>query len=52
MLSRENKIFKNLYNELGWDIDSAFKREDWKKTLKTLSLKDVNGSLMRLKLQN
>ena len=37
MLSRENKIFKNLYNELGWDIDSAFKREDWKNTKDIIS---------------
>ena len=25
MLKPENKIFKNLYNELGWEIDKAIK---------------------------
>ena len=30
MLKSENKIFKNLYNELGWEINSAEKRDDWK----------------------
>ena len=32
MLKTENKIFKNLYNEFGWEIDSAIKRDDWKET--------------------
>ena len=26
MLKDEDRIFKNLYNDLGWDIDSAVKR--------------------------
>ena len=30
MLKKENKIFKNLYNEYGWEIDKAVEREDWK----------------------
>ena len=30
MLKPENKIFKNLYNEHGWEIDKALKRDDWK----------------------
>ena len=30
MLKEENKIFKNLYNSLGWEIDKAIKREDWR----------------------
>ena len=29
MLKQENKIFKNLYNDHGWEIDNAIKREDW-----------------------
>ena len=32
MLKLEDKIFKNLYNELGWEIDNAIKRNDWKET--------------------
>ena len=28
MLKAENKIFNNLYNDLGWEIESALKRED------------------------
>ena len=32
MLKKENKIFTNLYNDLGWDIDNAIKRDDWKDT--------------------
>ena len=32
MLKPENKIFKNLYNEFGWDIAHAIKRDDWKDT--------------------
>ena len=32
MLKQENKIFKNLYNEYGWEIDKAIIREDWKDT--------------------
>ena len=32
MLKDEDRIFKNLYNDLGWDIDSAIKRGDWSQT--------------------
>ena len=35
MLKEENKIFKNLYNSLGWEIDKAVKREDWSNTKET-----------------
>ena len=28
MLKQENKIFKNLYNDFGWEIDNALKRID------------------------
>ena len=37
MLKDENKIFKNLYNDLGWDIDSSLKRDDWKNTKEIIS---------------
>ena len=30
MLKEENKIFKNLYNNLGWELEKAMKRDDWK----------------------
>ena len=29
MLKDEDRIFKNLYNDLGWEIDSAINRNDW-----------------------
>ena len=29
MLKKENRIFKNLYNEFGWDIENSLKRDDW-----------------------
>ena len=32
MLKDNDRIFKNLYNDLGWDIDSAILRGDWKGT--------------------
>ena len=32
MLKKENRIFQNLYNEFGWDIDHSLKRDDWKNT--------------------
>ena len=31
------KIFKNLYNELGWEIENAIKRDDWKDTKNLIS---------------
>ena len=37
MLKKENKIFKNLYNELGWDIENSLKRDDWKDTKDIIS---------------
>ena len=30
MLKQENKIFKNLYNDYGWEVKMQFKRDDWK----------------------
>ena len=32
MLKDEDRIFKNLYNDLGWDINSAINRQDWSRT--------------------
>ena len=32
MLKDEDRIFKNLYNDFGWDINSSLKRGDWSKT--------------------
>ena len=32
MLKEENKIFKNLYNNHGWELDKAIDRDDWKNT--------------------
>ena len=37
MLKPENKIFKNLYNDHGWEIDNAIKRDDWKDTKNIIS---------------
>ena len=37
MLKQENKIFKNLYNDHGWEIESALKRDDWKGTKNLIS---------------
>ena len=37
MLKDEDRIFKNLYNDLGSDIESSQKRGDWSNT-KDLSL--------------
>ena len=37
MLKPENRIFKNLYNQYGWEIDNAIKREDWKDTKDIIS---------------
>ena len=37
MLKPEDKIFKNLYNELGWEIDNAIKRNDWTETKNIIS---------------
>ena len=37
MLKKEDKIFNNLYNELGWDIENSLKRDDWKNTKDLIS---------------
>jgi len=53
MLRDEDRIFKNLYNDLGWDIDSAIKRGDWVQTKDLISkgkewiIKEVKDSELR-----
>ena len=37
MIKEENKIFKNLYNNLGWELKDSIKRGDWKDTKKIIS---------------
>ena len=37
MLKDEDRIFKNLYNDLGWDIESAVTRGDWLHTKEIIS---------------
>ena len=37
MLKDEDRIFKNLYNDLGWDIESSIKRGDWSLTQDIIS---------------
>ena len=34
MLKEEDKIFKNLYNKFGWEIDKSLERNDWLDTKK------------------
>ena len=51
MLKKEDKIFKNLYNDLGWEIESAIERDDWKDTKKIIS-KGREWIINEVKLQN
>ena len=37
MLEDKDRIFKNLYNDKGSDIDSSLLRDDWKNTKEILS---------------
>ena len=37
MLKREDKIFQNLYNKLGWEMENSLKRNDWKNTKDLIS---------------
>ena len=46
MLKDEDRIFKNLYNDLGWDIDLAIARGDWSQTKDYIS---KGGSLDAIK---
>ena len=53
MLKDEDRIFKNLYNDLGWDIDSSTKRGDWTETKDIISkgkewiIKEIKDSELR-----
>ena len=53
MLRDEDRIFKNLYNDYGWDLESAIQREDWKNTSEIISkgrewiIKEVKDSELR-----
>ena len=48
MLKDEDRIFKNLYNDLGWEINSAIERKDWFQTKDIISKgkKEVSTSEM------
>ncbi len=37
MLKDEDRIFKNLYNDLGWHISSSINRGDWSNTKEIIS---------------
>ena len=53
MLSDGDRIFKNLYNDFGWDIKSAVDRGDWSQTKELISkgkdwiVKEVKESELR-----
>jgi len=53
MLKDEDRIFKNLYNDLGWEIDFALKRGDWSNTHELISkgketiIKEIKESELR-----
>ena len=53
MLKDEDRIFKNLYNDLGWEIESAIQRGDWSQTKDIISkgkefiIKEVKDSELR-----
>ena len=53
MLSDEDRIFKNLYNDFGWDIESAIVRGDWSQIKELISkgkdwiIKEVKESELR-----
>ena len=42
MLKDEDRIFKNLYNDFGWEIDDAIKRGDWSETKKIIDYEYFN----------
>ena len=37
MLKQEDRIFKNLYNDLGSSLNDSFKRDDWSNTKELIS---------------
>ena len=50
MLDSKNKIFKNLYNDHGWEIDDALKREDWVGTKDLIKRGSENKKEINLRL--
>ena len=48
MLSDEDRIFKNLYNDFGWDVESAVARGDWSQT-KELIFKEKDWIIKEVK---
>ena len=48
MLKDEDRIFKNLYNDIGWDIDASINRGDWLKT-KDIILKGKESIIKDIK---
>ena len=48
MLRESDKIFKNIYNHFGWEIDNAIKRDDWKDTKEIISKGKVVTSILIL----
>ena len=48
MLTDKDRIFKNLYNDLGWHIDSAIIRGEWSQT-KELILKGKDWIIKEIK---
>ena len=51
MLKDEDRIFQNLYNDKGSDVESSKKRGDWIGTTDIIK-REESGLLMRSKLQN
>ena len=53
MLKDKDRIFKNLYNDLGWDVESAISRGDWAQTKDLISkgkewiIKEIKDSELR-----
>ena len=37
MLKQEDRILKNLYNDLGSSLNASFKRDDWSNTKELIS---------------
>ena len=48
MLKDKDRIFKNLYNDLGWKIDFAIQRGDWLQT-KDIILKGKEFIIQEIK---
>ena len=48
MLKDEDRIFKNLYNDLGWEINDSLNRNDWTQT-KDIILKGKEWIIKEIK---